>query len=153
MQHLKRLAWLFSAGFITVAGACAAAYVATSLFENRSEAQSSEKYRIDPRNYQPPKTGGVIFTEVKLAKLTNRGGVFGFIENRTKRDIRSFNADLSLSRNGEVLHRCSETVSVSVSPDEKATFQLLCSDLDRNALTDDMQPALSINWVYPSLDE
>lgn len=153
MQLLKRLAWLFVAGFVTVAGASVALFAATAAFERNSEARNKEKYAVDPRNYQPPKVGEVIFTEIKVARLTTRGGVFGYIENRTKRDLRSFNADLSLSRNGEVLHRCAETVSVTLKSGAKATFQLLCNDLDRSKLTDDIQPSLSVNWVYPSLDE
>jgi hypothetical protein len=153
MQQLKRLVWLFAAGFATVAGAAMAIYFSVGIFEKRSEAETKHKYALDPGAYQKPQEGQFIFKDVKLSTLTIRGGVFGYIENHSRRALRSFNADLSLSKGTEVVHRCSETVTVEVAVGESATFQLLCSDLDRNLLSSDLAPSISINWVYPSHDQ
>ena len=152
MQHLKRLGWLFLAGFVAVAGGSAALILSMEVYGDRSEARAKQKYAPDPRDYLPPKPGEVVLSDLRLAKLTVRGGVYGYVENHTKRPIRSFNADLSLSKNGQVVHRCKDTASVDVGVGARSTFQLLCSDLDATKLTEDMEPTVSINWVYPSLD-
>ena len=153
MEQIKRLLWLLVAGFITALGACAAIAISIGIFQKYSKDVEAEKYKLDPMQYQRPKDGEILISEIKLATLTNRGGVFGYVENRSKRELRSFSAVLSLSRNGEVVHRCKETATVEVKAGEKGTFQLLCSELNQKEMSADLQPSVSIEWVYPSLDK
>ena len=152
MHHLKRIGWLFLAGFVTAAGGATAIFVAFWL----SQLAQGERLfgrEPDPRNYQPPKPGDISLVDVKLSRLTASGGVVGIIENHTKRKIRSFNADLSLAKNGAVLHRCRETVSVTVESGKSAPFSLLCRELEQSKMTDDIEAQVTFNWIYPSLDE
>jgi len=153
MEPIKRLLWLAFAGFVTALGACGAIAIAIGIYQHYSNELERDKYKLDPMQYQRPKEGEIVLTEIKLAKLTNRGGVFGYVENRTKRELKSFSAVLSLSRKGEVVHRCKEVASVDLKPGEKGPFQLLCSELDQREMSADLEPSVSINWAYPSLDK
>lgn len=152
MQILKRLLWLFLAGFITVTGGAVALLVSTAAYDGAHEKLVG-KSRPNPLNYQPPKPGEVTVSDMKFIEITSVGGIQGTITNHTKRKIESFNANLNFMRKDALLYRCNETVVVDVAPEATSRFQLLCDKVDRRALTADIEPKLSLVWVYPSRDE
>jgi len=153
MQHLKRLLWLFVAGFATVAGASLALGIAILAFQHYAEGRRQADNKPDPMDYQPPLPGQVVFSDLVLLEITRNGGVRGIVSNGTARKVRSFNANLAFFRKDELLYTCNETVLVSVEPGAKGQFQMLCKDVERSALTPDITPKLSVVRVYPSRDE
>lgn len=152
MDQIKRLAWIFLAGFVAVMGGAVAVLVATAFNDVLHGNPWFDDGKVDPRDYQPPKAEEVLLSNIKLATLTRFGGVVGEIENKSTRKIRSFSADLILRKNGQVLHQCREIVSVDVEPGSKAPFSLLCSEIDLAKLNEGIEPSVSFNWVYPSRD-
>jgi hypothetical protein len=153
MQHIKRLLWLLLAGFTAAAGASIAIAIAIVLFQEYSDERRKTQYKPDQRNYQPPPPGEVQISGLTVIEVTRNGGVRGTITNGTKRNLKSFNANLSFFKKEELLYTCNETVMVDVEPGKSARFQLLCKEVERSALSAEITPKLSLVWVYPSLDE
>ena len=153
MQLLKRLLWMFFAGFLAAAGASLAVVLAIVAFQDYSDTRRRAEGKPNPLNYQPPAPGAVTLSEVTIIEVTHNGGVRGVITNNTPRKITSFNAYLDFTRGEDLLHRCQETALVDVEPTKSARFQMRCREVARSTLTPEVKPKLSIVWVYPSRDE
>ena len=149
MSIIKRFAWLFLSGFVVVGGALAALVVAGVSYEKYHMRETA----LDPRDYQSPAPGEVTFSGIEYIEITGKAGIHGNISNNTKRNISSLNVNVSFIRKGVFLYLCNETVLVDIAPSANSHFQLICDKVDRKAVTSDIEPKLSVVWVYPSQDK